>query len=537
MKLLCPFSEFAMPRSLFICAILLSATVAPAQRMVFAHYMLTNQDYQGDSDPTQELKIAAYEREIREAQAVGFDGFALNAGGWLHETYYIRYAAQMFEAALRLHSGFHLMFSADMCCGNGIDDVEDMMRRFAGNPRYGDVYFRHQGRFVLTTFAGDKLGVSAWRQIRSDLASGTHPSMNTEPSALSPVRDAPSNAPIPIFLVPAFFWGGELPTRAAVKQGLDAWSSAIDGSFYWGIAGVPGSGGDIDQLQSSESYASVLHSAKKIYMAPVCLQFWGANANRYYEYSGAAGMRAMWMDAIRVSHPEWVEVITWNDFIEGTYVSPIDDPNKYPGANFLDASGIPRDTQGYFHSHAGATALLRFFIEWYKTGKEPAITQDSIYYFYRTQSIKPDAGTPSVAHKFGPVADTLYITANLTAPADLHVTTGNHTSVIHLPVGSTDVQTPLLVGEPPSISLVRMDAAVISATAADAVLASPPYNDFYYSSGVLTVSRVAFDLETLDLSPRVLSPKRSKCLLYNLGCPLVSGERGTAPRQETAQER
>ena len=71
-------------------------------------------------------------------------------------------------------------------------------------------------------------------------------------------------------------------------------------------------------------------------MAPICLQFWGANANRYYEYSGAAGMRALWMDAIHVTHPEWVEIITWNDFIEGTYVSPIDDPNKYPGANFLD---------------------------------------------------------------------------------------------------------------------------------------------------------------------------------------------------------
>jgi len=488
MKLLCPFSEFAMPRSLFICAILLSATVAPAQRMVFAHYMLTNQDYQGDSDPAQELKIAAYEREIREAQAAGFDGFALNAGGWLRETYYIRYAAQMFEAAVRLHSGFRLMFSADMCCGNGIDDVEDMMRRFAGNPRYSQVYFRHQGRFVLTTFAGDKLGVAAWREIRSDLASGTHPSKHAEPTALSPVRDAPSNVPLPIFLVPAFFWGGELPTRAAVQQGLDEWSSQIDGSFYWGIAGVPGSGGDggdIDQLHSSDSYASVLHTAKKLYMAPVCLQFWGANADRYYEYSGAAGMRAMWMNAILVSHPEWVEVITWNDFIEGTYVSPIDDPNKYPGANFLDASGIPRDTRGYFHSHAGATALLRFFIEWYKTGKEPAITQDSVYYFYHTQSMKSDAGTPQVAHKFGPVADTLYITANLTGPADLRVATGGHASVIHLAAGSTDAETRLFVGESPSLSLIRSGNILGSVVATDAVLASPQYNNFYYSSGVL----------------------------------------------------
>ena len=51
-------------------------------RLVFAHYMVTNQDYQGNTDPTQEAKIAACEREIQQAQAAGIDGFALNVGGW-----------------------------------------------------------------------------------------------------------------------------------------------------------------------------------------------------------------------------------------------------------------------------------------------------------------------------------------------------------------------------------------------------------------------------------------------------------------------
>src|ERR1700742_12610 len=107
--------------SLF-CALLFAGRPLGAQHLVFAHYMLANQDYQGDTDPTQELKITAYEREIREAQAMGIDGFALNVGGWFREPYYIRYAAQMFEAALRLHSGFKLFFSADFCCGNTIDE-------------------------------------------------------------------------------------------------------------------------------------------------------------------------------------------------------------------------------------------------------------------------------------------------------------------------------------------------------------------------------------------------------------------------------
>src|ERR1700735_3105446 len=94
---------------------LLAGGKASAQRMVFAHYMLANQDYQSNTSP--EAKIAAYEREIQEARALGIDGFALNTGGWLQQPYYIEYAAQMFEAAARLDNGFKLMFSPDMCCG------------------------------------------------------------------------------------------------------------------------------------------------------------------------------------------------------------------------------------------------------------------------------------------------------------------------------------------------------------------------------------------------------------------------------------
>jgi hypothetical protein len=75
----------AVPACLF--CLLLSCVISPAQaqKRVFARYMVTNQDYQGDTDPTGEAKIAAYEREIQQAQAVGIDGFALNVDGWLSQ--------------------------------------------------------------------------------------------------------------------------------------------------------------------------------------------------------------------------------------------------------------------------------------------------------------------------------------------------------------------------------------------------------------------------------------------------------------------
>src|SRR5579875_3338646 len=477
-----------------VLLVLLCGASCRAQRMVFAHYMLTNQDYQADDDATQELKIAAYEREIEQARALGIDGFALNAGGWSAQPYYVRYAAQMFEAAARLNNGFKLMFSADFCCRNTAADVEDMMRRFANDPRYGQVYFKHDGQFVLTTFVGDKLTPEGWKQIREDLETGRNPSAASFPNALAEVRDAPSNKPLKIFLVPAFFWGGETPQKDAVESGLEQWRDVIDGSFYWGIAGVPGSGGPLDLVRSSDAYAEALHAEHKLYMAPVAVQFWGANADRYYEYTGGAGMRAMWMDAIahvkQGDGPEWVEIITWNDFIEGTYISPIYDPNRYPGASALVQSGVPPGTRGYFHSHGAAGELMSFYLRWFKTGVQPAITEDTIFWFYRTQPAAVDAGKPSVKNRFGPVSDLVYVTANLKAAATLRITCGDRETVLRVPAGSHDVAAPFVPGEAPRFTLLRGGRVVLTAQGADGIEAAPRYNNFYYSTGSATTRSV-----------------------------------------------
>jgi hypothetical protein len=344
------------------------------------------------------------------------------------------------------------------------------------------VYFKHDGRFVLTTFAGDKLGVAGWKQIREDLASGAHPSTTTFANALKSVGGAPGNAPMQIFLVPAFFWGGETPDAAAVQSGESAWGDVLDGSFYWGIAGVPGAGDGLDVVRSSDAYARVTQAAQKLYMAPAAVQFWGANANRYYEYSGGRGMRAMWIGAIE-SRADWVEIITWNDFIEGTYISPIDDPNKYVGANNLVQSGIPPGTRGYFHSHAAAGDLMSYYIRWYKTGVRPVIQRDAIYWFYRTEPAAFDAGVPSVKNRFGPVKDVIYCTANLTAPATLRVESGGRVSTLELAAGSDDVAVPFSVGAAPRFTLMRGGKVVIQAAGADSIEAAPRYNNFYYSTG------------------------------------------------------
>jgi glucan endo-1,3-alpha-glucosidase len=442
--------------------------------------MLANQDYVSADAPA-EAVIASYQREIRQAQAIGIDGFALNAGGWFKEPRYIQRASEMFEAAYRLNSNFKLFFSADMCCSNGADDVEDMVRRFAGNPRYAPIYYQKDGRFLLTTFAGETKGPLFWLHLRLDLAQGTNPSTREAPGALSFVSGVPSSKPIPTALVTAFFWGGETPKKDDIETGFAQFGQILNGAFYWGIAAVPGLSRGPNQIPSSDAYASVLHHAGKLYIAPICFQFWGANAGRYYEYSGFSGMRALWMDAINITHPEAVEIITWNDFIEGTYVSPIDDPASYPNANDLGASAAPPSTQHYFHTHRGATELLAYFIQWYKTGVQPVLHNDAIFWAYR-----PVTSHPNPAIKlYGPLANVVYITANLTAPAVLEVTLGDTSKSLTLPAGSTDVQIPISATGTPSFDLTRGAAPLAHATGADPIAPDAPYPNLYYSTGAM----------------------------------------------------
>jgi glucan endo-1,3-alpha-glucosidase len=336
----------------------------------------------------------------------------------------------------------------------------------------------------VTTFAGTKYGPAFWYQVRRDLQSGAHPSTHEAPNALATAQAMPSSAPMPIFLVPSFFWGGELPRSTDIETGLADYASTIDGAFYWGIAGVPGLGHTPDQIPSSDAYGTVLHHAGKLYMAPICFQFWGANAGRDYEYSGFSCMRAMWMHAIHVSHPEWVEIITWNDFIEGTYVSPIDDPAKYAHANDLGASIAPPETLHHFHTHRGATDLLAYYIQWYKTGVQPYLAHDSIFWAYRTQPLAQNKNTAAIK-LYGPVQDSIGITANLTAPAVLRVAFGETSRSISLPAGSTDVQLPLppADGHAPIFELMRGTSHLARATGDDPIAPQAPYPDLYDSTG------------------------------------------------------
>ncbi|MDR3710465.1 MAG: endo-1,3-alpha-glucanase family glycosylhydrolase [Capsulimonadaceae bacterium] len=469
-----------------------SATAAP--RLVFAHYVLWNADYGKsiDGDP-----VKGYMRDIREAQAAGIDGFALDLGAWSAQPYYQPNMDNMFEAAARLNTDFKLFYSADYGPTYlTAADIREIMRRYLYNPRLSPFYFRYNGRPVLSTYGGELqggggTGAAAWwkNEVLAPLRAGTEPG------------DPPATglAPIDPFFVPLFFVRGvprpEMPVYEDVlnKPGCSYnawWSYVVDGLFNWAIAGLPvapcvePNGVNLSTITTSQAYARVAHEHGKLSMGLCAPQFWWnsgkAIGRRYYEYCGGAGIRNKWMSIIDVEKPEWVELVTWNDFHEATHWSPIDDPAKYGGVH---------ESAGFVKTHAGAYELLKYYIEWYKSGKRPAIKRDAIYWFYRTHpmdAVAPNDPLGPVTARYGPVADKIYVTCNLTAPATLIVTTGGQERRVDVPAGSADIDVPFTPGAQ-SFELTRNGQSVLKGTGEPIVQQIERY-DFIYTTGFARAS-------------------------------------------------
>jgi len=92
---------------------------------------------------------------------------------------------------------------------------------------------------------------------------------------------------------------------------------------------------------------------------------------------------------------------------------------------------------------------MKRYISWYKTGQQPPITQDSLFYYYRihsTNAVAINTNAVPVTVFLGDVQDVLYTTVLLTAPANLEIISGTNSTTNSLPAGLSNVRTPFAAG-------------------------------------------------------------------------------------------
>jgi len=185
-----------------------------------------------------------------------------------------------------------------------------------------------------------------------------------------------------------------------------------------------------------------------------------------------------WKTIIEMDIP-WVEFVTWNDWGEASYVAPF---------------GKPGDTElwggnwGLLPSHVAYLDASRHYIEWMKSGKEPAITRDQVFYFYRPHPKALDAvvkpgeakrGQPTHARSLD---DNIYATTFLTAPATLTISCGGAHKKFELPAGVNNVELAFEPGRP-HFKLERDGKGIVEKDGEHEISGTDSWANFNYFGG------------------------------------------------------
>jgi hypothetical protein len=408
----------------------------PAARMVFAHYMVCC--------PMAGLHagVSDLRDEIRQAQSRGIDGFVLNCGNWTKEPKYPTITTRIFDAAVSLGTDFKLFFSADNL---PLDDTVVMISEFYNHPNM----FRYEGRPVLSTFGGnDETGKT--------------------------LLVALTAAGKPVTFVPFFYPKGRDKrfSDANVAQ-LIAENSYVDGYFWFGAGGR---GDEIARL--SLRIGQAWQQAGKLYMAPVTPYYRGLGPDNYrgYESRGFEGMALQWEAAIAAG-AQWVEIVTWNDWGESTYVGSF---------------GLPNDTEiwanhwGPLLSHEGYLAASEYYIRWFKTGVR-RIDGDNLYWFYRlaprSQPGRPLPGNDTLGFPAGVAdfEDRIFASAFLTQPAQVRIESGDQRYEFSVPQGVHHLSAEFTKG--PQRFLVERDGRTVLVGDGAFSVADDNWANFNYLSG------------------------------------------------------
>lgn len=438
-----------MRKIIILAAFLVVSAAASGQdKKVFAHYMLGIGTYDHNS-------VDGFKKEVIEAMDDGIDGFAIDFGGW--DARYEKNMTNLVQAIDEVDKDFFFFFSIDKSTAMPDSITIDLVKKYYNNQKY----FRYGGNFFLSAWGGRETAVE-WKT-----------------NVLKPLRDMRYK----IYFVPYFFpsnWH-ETPSYSDLEDNLESqWKGNLNGYFYFGAAGLPfTNAGDRSTINSGEAAAKVFHRAGLTFMASVTPLYYQTKhiraTPRYFDYDGSEGLIAEWKSIIDVQKPEWVELVTWNDWDESTYFSPMQNVPDY-------TQHVTHKEQNFYKSHAGFAQLNKYFIKWYKGGTQPPIKKDRLFFFYRTHPISASADDPEGKNLniMGDQLDDIYVTALLTQPAELVVKIGSKKQVYHLKAGLSTNEVPFSVGTP-VFTLSRNNAIILSKKGEDIKSNITRYNYNYYS--------------------------------------------------------
>ncbi|TQF35676.1 hypothetical protein UNPF46_23940 [Bradyrhizobium sp. UNPF46] len=195
-------------------------------------------------------------------------------------------------------------------------------------------------------------------------------------------------------------------------------------------------------------------------------------------------MQQRWLSAIEAG-ADWIQLATWNDWNEATYLEPFEAP-------LHNIWAVP--AWQHLPDHGGFLQASRFYIDWFKTGSRPDISKDELFYFYQLHP-KESLGVVDFAPvvrgrpKFADqLTDRIHFVTFLSAPAVLDVEVGGSRYKIQLPSGDHISSVPMALGNI-VLALKRNQQLVTGGTLSLPVTSDATTGNFNYFSGQLKIER------------------------------------------------
>jgi hypothetical protein len=349
------------------------------------------------------------EDEVRQAIDAGISGFSVDIlTKSSNPLWSSSVPSELLAASAAVDPAFEIMLMPDMNGELGTLDPANLageLSQYASSP---SVFRLTDNRVVISPFLAEKHDPAWWSQFLEIMKAryGIEVALST--------------------------WGGRNPSFNPVTD--------------------TGIGSPLDQVNRA-------HALGKIWMQSVSFQDARPSQSVFDEAQNTGNLRNTWQIA-RESDSEWVQLISWNDYSEGTAFAP----SEGHGRALLD--------------------LNAYFVDWFKTGTAPAITRDIAYVTYRNQLSSAQPALPSVSPMIlragsSPVRDTIEVLTFLVEGAEVKVTVGGTTTTCSADTGMDICTVPSAVGAV-SVSVVRNGTEVSSVKTHADVASTPAVQNMEY---------------------------------------------------------
>ncbi|ESZ91880.1 putative alpha-1,3-glucanase/mutanase [Sclerotinia borealis F-4128] len=359
-----------------------------------------------------------FDADMQRAKSLGIDAFALNIGVDPYTDTQLGFAYQ--SAA---NNGMKVFISFDFNWWNPSSQatqIGQMIAKYAALPAQLFV----NGKAFASSFAGDQLDIAALR----------------------------AGAGIPIFFAPNFH--PEMGTNFGT----------IDGALNWmawpndGNNKAPIPGANVTVEAGDAAYIKAL--AGKPYIAPVSPWFsthFGPEVP--YSKNWIFPSDLLWFDRwneILTLGPQYIEIVTWNDYGESHYIGPLNSLH-FDDGNSKWVNDMPHD---------GWLDMAKPFIAAYHAGASSPnkyITSDQLIYWYRPalRTLDCDATDTTMVpasngsgnyfqgrpNGWQDMQDSVFVVAMLKAPGIVTVMSGNNVQQFNAPAGASAYQVDMQVGK------------------------------------------------------------------------------------------